>query len=280
MTRLLARSLLLGLAASAVLTTLAAAQNASPIPPKVPPKTTASAPSSQGLTNSAVAPGKSPAEPMAGGGERQGERRRQMRLFPAERLGELEGPDRELWQKPDQVMDALGIADGSIVADLGAGGGWFTVRLARRVGPQGMVYAEDVQEQMIESIERRMQREGLRNVRTLLGTEVDPKLPRKVEVMLIVDSFYEVRNPVALLQRIREQLVPNGRLGIVEFRKDGGGPGPPLEERVDESAVLANAEAAGLRLIARETFLPYQYLLVFGRQEAAAPSATSSQARD
>ena len=74
--------------------------------------------------------------------------RSETRMFPPEKLGELEGPDRDLWQKPEQVMDALGIADGTTVADLGAGGGWFTVRLARRVGPQGVVYAEDVQEQM------------------------------------------------------------------------------------------------------------------------------------
>ncbi|HEY8549612.1 MAG TPA: methyltransferase domain-containing protein, partial [Vicinamibacterales bacterium] len=91
------------------------------------------------------------------------ERKHSRRFAPAE-LGVLEGPDREAWQKPDQVMDALGIADGSHVADLGAGGGWFTVRLARRVGPRGRVYAEDIQKEMIESMERRVQREGLRNV--------------------------------------------------------------------------------------------------------------------
>ena len=103
--------------------------------------------------------------------------RGESRIFPPEKLGELEGPDRDLWQKPDQVMDALGIADGTIVADLGAGGGWFTVRLARRVGPQGVVYAEDIQEQMLESIDRRVKREGLRNVRMVLGASDDPKLP-------------------------------------------------------------------------------------------------------
>ena len=84
-----------------------------------------------------------------------GEQRRQHgRLFPPEDLGLLEGPDRDAWQRPDQIMDALRIAEGSVVADLGAGGGWFTIRLARRVGPNGMVYAEDIQRQMIEAIER------------------------------------------------------------------------------------------------------------------------------
>src|SRR2546427_11977134 len=98
---------------------------------------------------------------------------RRSALFPPQDLGLLETPDREGWQKPEQIMDALGIADGSVVADLGAGGGWFTVRLARRVGPNGLVYAEDIQPQMIDAIKRRVQRENLGNVKTLLGTASD-----------------------------------------------------------------------------------------------------------
>jgi ubiquinone/menaquinone biosynthesis C-methylase UbiE len=192
--------------------------------------------------------------------------RKHARVFPPQLLGELEGPDRVAWQKPDQIMDALGIADGSVVADLGAGGGWFTVRLARRVGPQGVVYAEDIQKEMIESIERRVQREGLRNVRMVLGMAADPKLPKgAMNAVLIADVFHEVEHPVELLRNVRNSLTPTGRLGIVEHRKDGWGPGPPLDERIDEAAVLKDAESAGLRLISRETFLPYQYLLVFGR---------------
>jgi SAM-dependent methyltransferase len=209
----------------------------------------------------------------------QERRRPPVRIFPPEKLGELEGPDRELYQKPDQVMDALGIADGSTVADLGAGGGWFTVRLARRVGPQGLVFAEDIQEQMIESIERRIQRESLRNVKTVLGKPNDPKLPSdQLDAVLIVDSYYEFEHPVALLQNVKESLTPRGRLGIMESRKDGTGPGPPMEERVDESVVVKDAEAAGLRLVSRETFLPYQYLLIFARGDAP-PDSTGAQAR-
>src|SRR5580765_5348321 len=84
-------------------------------------------------------------------------------LFRPEALGRLEDPDREEWQQPDRVMDELRIADGSRVADVGAGGGWFTTRLARRVGPNGAVYAEDVQNEMLASIEKRVQLEGLKN---------------------------------------------------------------------------------------------------------------------
>lgn len=167
---------------------------------------------------------------------------------------------------PGEIMDALGIGDGSVVGDLGAGGGWFTVRLARRVGPNGLVYAEDVQREMVDAIERRVAREGLRNVRTVLGEDHDPKLPAEaLDAVLMVDAYNEVQDRVRLLANIREALKPNGRLGVVDFKLEGGGPGPSMEERVDPATVVADAEAAGLRLLADERFLPFQYLLVFVR---------------
>ena len=203
---------------------------------------------------------------VAAAGPRTAGQTRHGRLFPPQDLGSLEGPDRDAWQKPDQIMDALGIADGAVVADLGAGGGWFTVRIARRVGPNGLVLAEDIQTQMIESINRRVQREGLRNVRTILGTADDPRLPEgKVDAVLIVNAYYEVENPITLLHNVARALSPKGRLGIIDFTKDGGGPGPPMDERVDADRIVREAKSAGLRLLTRETFLRYQYLLVFTR---------------
>jgi SAM-dependent methyltransferase len=188
------------------------------------------------------------------------------RLFPPVDLGLLEGPDRDTWQKSDRIMDTLSIADGSHVADLGAGAGWFTIRLARRVGPNGTVYAEDVQPEMIQAIGRRVNREGLRNVLTRLGTAEDPTLPGgDLDAILIVDTYHEMEDPVRLLANAAKALKPQGRIGIVDFKKDGGGPGPPLEERVDPEAIIRDARAAGLRVIGRETFLPYQFLLVFGK---------------
>ena len=190
------------------------------------------------------------------------------RLFPPHELGSLEGPDRDAWQKPDQIMDALAIADGSRVADLGAGGGWFTIRLARRVGPHGIVYAEDVQPQMIEAIERRVQREGLRNVKTVLGTARNPQLPAsELNAVLIVNAYPEIEDPITLLGNVARALRPDGRLGIVDFKRQGGGPGPRLEERVDPELIVKDAAAAGMRLLSREAFLPYQYLLVFQRAD-------------
>src|SRR5450759_2902921 len=115
--------------------------------------------------------------------------------FPPQDLGLLEGPDRDAWQRPDQIMDALLIGEGSVVADLGAGGGWFTLRLARRVGPNGLVYAEDIQPQMIEAIQQRLRGENLQNVRPVLGTPSDPRLPSGLDAALIVDAYHEMDDP-------------------------------------------------------------------------------------
>ena len=186
------------------------------------------------------------------------------RLFPPEDLGLLEGPDRDAWQQPERIMDLLRIADGATVADIGAGGGWFTVRLARRVGPNGLVYAEDIQPQMLESIHRRVGREGLANVLTIHGTPTDPLLPSPVDAVLIVDVYpaVAVEDRITLLRNLVPLLAPGGRVGIVDFKLDGGGPGPPLAERVEPDAVVRDARAAGLRLRERED-LRYQYVLVF-----------------
>lgn len=185
------------------------------------------------------------------------------RLFPPEQLGQLEGPDRDEWQQPERVMDALSIADGSHVADLGAGGGWFTIRLARRVGPNGLVYAEDVQPPMIDAIKRRVEREGLANVRTVRGTFDDPALKKSaVDAALLVGVFGQLEKPVLFLNNVRAVLKPSGRLGIIEFKPGGFGPGPD-DNRVAPESVIRDAASAGLKLVRHETFLRYQYLLVF-----------------
>lgn len=185
------------------------------------------------------------------------------RLFKPEDLSELEASDRDEWQQPGKIMDILRIGEASVVADLGAGSGWFTIRLANRVGPNGRVYAEDVQKPMIQAIKVRVDRLGLKNVETIFGTDVDPRLPRPVDAVLMVDAYHEAEKPVALLTNVAKSLKPEGRIGIVDFRKDGGGPGPAMEERVDPETVIRDVQAAGLVLRSRETFLKYQYMLVF-----------------
>jgi len=190
----------------------------------------------------------------------------QRRIFSPRDLGLLEPPDREAWQRPDQVMDSLQIAEGSVVADLGAAGGWFTIRLARRVGPFGRVYAEDIQRLMIEVIQRRVQREGLNNVIPRLGTKDDPGLPPgELDAVLIVDAFPEIEEPLALLRNVARALKPNGLVGIIDYREGQGGPGPNPEDRVSPNVIIETAKAAGLKLVGQENFLPYQYFLKFGK---------------
>jgi predicted methyltransferase len=200
-------------------------------------------------------------------------------LFRPEDLGELEGPDRDEWQRPDKIMDALGVGDGSIVADLGAGSGWFTIRLAGRVGPNGVVYAEDIQRQMIDSITRRVDRIGLKNVKTVLGTSNDARLPAPLDAILIVGTYTEMEQPVVLLRNLAASLKPQGRIGIVDFTKDGGGPGPAMEHRVDPERVIRDAQAAGLVLQSRQTFLKYEYMLVFENPRRSEPPRPSEPPR-
>lgn len=199
----------------------------------------------------------------------QGVTGRHGRLFPPENLGLLEAPDRAAWQKPDQIMDALRVADGSAVADIGAGAGWFTVQLARRVGPNGVIYAQDVQREMLEATRRRVSREGLKNVQTRLGQGSSPNLPRgALDAILVVDAYQEVDTDerVDFLRNLAFALKPAGRIGLVNWKPGRGGPGPaPGEgERVEREAALADVRAAGLRVLASES-LPYQYLLVLGK---------------
>ena len=177
-------------------------------------------------------------------------------------------------------MDDLSIAEGAVVADIGAGGGWFTVRLARRVAPHGIVYAVDVQPQMLDLIRRHAQRENVSGiVRTVLGTPNDPMLPRGIDVAIIVNAYREMacaakptcEEPVALLSNVARALKPQGRIGIVDFNPGGGGPGPAHDERIDPDAVISAAAKAGLQLIRRKTVGPFgfQFLLIFSRPAGA-----------
>jgi predicted methyltransferase len=215
-----------------------------------------------------------PAPPAPPAPAQSGQQKPNTRLFGTQDLGLLEAPDREQWQKPDQIMDAIGIAEGFKVAELGAAGGWFTLQLAERVGPNGRVYAEDVQRAMLEGISRRMKSENLTNVTTVLGTPSDPHLPPALDAALINDAFHEMDDPddptvvVTLLRNVAQSLKPQGRLGIVDWTPGSGGPGPEAKHRVDPKRVIKAANAAGLELVKREDFPPFVFLLVFGRANA------------
>jgi ubiquinone/menaquinone biosynthesis C-methylase UbiE len=162
-------------------------------------------------------------------------------------------------------MDGLNIVDGAVVADIGAASGWFTIQLARRVGPNGLVYAEDIQAEMIDGITRRIQRENLPWVQPVLGTATDPLLPAGIDAVVIDDTFHEMEDPVKLLKNVARSLKPQGLIGVVDFLPGGGGPGPAADERPDPQAVIRAAGAAGLHLRHREDIPPFVFLLVFER---------------
>ena len=140
--------------------------------------------------------------------------------------------------------------------------------LFRSVGPNGLVYAEDIQPQMIGAIERRVQAERLANVRAILGTARDPRLPAGLDAVLIVDAYHEMEDPVSLLGNVARALKPQGRVGVVDFTPGGGGPGPDPQERVSPDTVIKAAASAGLKLLRRESLPPFQFLLVFGDRKS------------
>ncbi len=177
----------------------------------------------------------------------------------------LESPERDKWQMPEQVLDVLGLCQGNVVADIGAGGGYFTEKLSRRVGPGGRVYATDVQNVMIRKLTKRVQKHGLTNVTVVRAEFGNPKLPAGDCDWLFLSSVYkELDHRVAYMKTARQALKKQGRVAIIEYRMNTRAPGPPLKYRLPEQTVVAEMQAAGYHLLEQFDFLPREYFLVFG----------------
>jgi ubiquinone/menaquinone biosynthesis C-methylase UbiE len=176
----------------------------------------------------------------------------------------LDSTERDAWQKPDEVIRALGVAPGWSVADVGAGTGYFTMRLAAAVGAGGRVYATDVQDPMIRALEERVEREQLRNVTVVRAGFDDPSLPAGCcDLVLLASVYKEISERPAYMRRLAGALRDGGRVAIVDFRPDAEGPGPPREARLPEAQVVEELAEAGFALAERHDFLPRQYFLVF-----------------
>jgi SAM-dependent methyltransferase len=177
----------------------------------------------------------------------------------------LDRPSRELSELPERVLDVMALRPDAVVADVGAGTGFFTVRLARRV-PQGEVLAVDIDADMLDRVRARADSLGLSNVRTIRGTEQSPELPGgQADAILIVDSYHEFSYPAEMLAGLRSGLAPGGRLFVVEYRgEDDTLPVDPLH-RMTEAQVRRELESAGLTFVANHTVLPQQHLLEFER---------------
>lgn len=175
----------------------------------------------------------------------------------------LERSEREMEEHPDAALDAIGIKPGMVVADVGAGTGYMTLRMARRVGPSGKVYANDVQPEMLRRLRQNAAKEKLGNIETVLGTEADPKLPPgKLDLILLVDVYHEFSQPQKMLQRMREALKPDGRLVLLEYRKED--PSIPIrpEHKMSVQEVKTEVEAEGFRMDQVLETLPRQHILI------------------
>jgi ubiquinone/menaquinone biosynthesis C-methylase UbiE len=183
---------------------------------------------------------------------------------PAAYIASLEDPARDAYQKPDEVMKALALRPGEVVADVGSGPGYFTLRFARAVGETGRVYAVDVSPDMIRTLNHRLRDAGIRNVVPVLSEPDDPLLPdASVDRFVIVDTWHHVEGRPAYLALLKRMLKPGGEVVHIDFQKRDLPIGPPLEMKISREDLVRQMEAAGFKLSAEHTFLPYQYFLVF-----------------
>jgi len=176
----------------------------------------------------------------------------------------FDDPARDAWQKPHEVIRALALAPDAVVADIGAGTGYFSVRLAHMV-PQGRVYAVDTEPDMVKYLGERAKREKLANLLAVAGKPNDPGLPEKVDRVLMVDVYHHIGDRERYFQRLRDYLKPGGEVAIIDFTKSSP-MGPPANDRVTPEQVTAELQRAGFRVAKMHDFLPNQFFLVFRAQ--------------
>src|SRR5688572_4787821 len=177
----------------------------------------------------------------------------------------FDDPARDAWQMPGRVIEALKLAEDASVADIGAGTGYFSLRLAKLV-PRGTVYAVDIEPKMLEYIRKRAKTAGLANVVTVEGDSISPRLPKAVDLVLVVDTYHHIPNRAAYFKGLAKGLTAGGRVAIVDFRKDAP-EGPPPQFRFEAAQIVDEMAKAGYRLETVHKFLPRQHFLVFNRRQ-------------
>jgi ubiquinone/menaquinone biosynthesis C-methylase UbiE len=179
----------------------------------------------------------------------------------------LDNPGRAVWQKPDQVLAALKITAGQTVCDVGAGSGYFTLRLARAVGEGGKVLAIDIQPRLLDQLKAHVSEAGLKNVTTILAAPDDPKLAAEsCDLVFIANTFMFIEGGPAYLKKLLPSLKKGGRLVNIDFQKKVTPQGPPVPRRLAREEFLKIADATGLKLVGEPDFLPSQYFLILGRK--------------
>jgi predicted methyltransferase len=179
----------------------------------------------------------------------------------------LERPERKDEEKTDDVLAALGLKPGMVVADIGAGSGYYASRLAGRVGPGGIVFAVDVQPEMVDILRLQMKQARVTNVKPILGTETDPKLPAgTVDLALMVDVYHELEYPYEMLAAVVKALKPGGRVVFVEFRAND--PAVPIKalHTMTEAQVRKEAAVQSLEWVKTVGGLPWQQVIVFRKK--------------
>lgn len=182
---------------------------------------------------------------------------------PASYMAALDDPARDAWQKPHEVVTALGLREGDTVADIGAGSGYFALRFAHHVGSRGKVYAVDISPDMVAEVSRRAKDARLDNVTTVLALPEDPRLPAAaLDLVFVCDTWHHIDRRGDYARRVRQALEPGGRLVIVDFHKESP-VGPPASMKLTRDEVVAEVLAAGFTLRREHAFLPHQYFLEF-----------------
>ncbi len=185
----------------------------------------------------------------------------------------LDRPDRDEREQPERVLDALKLSPGMTVADVGAGTGYFTVRLARRVGKAGHVYATEISPEMLRHVDARVSRERLPNVQLKLATATDAKLPpRCCDLVLLVDVYHELADPPAVMAGIRRALKETGRLVLVEYRGEDERLAIKPDHKMTLARIRSELEPMGFAFVESLEFLPDQRIVIFTRDDAFPPS--------
>jgi len=179
----------------------------------------------------------------------------------------LDRSERDVEEAPDDALDIIGVKKGTTVADIGAGSGYMTVKLSKRVGANGVVYATDIQPAMIDLLDKRLKKAKLVNVTTILGAIDDPRLPpASIDMALMVDVYHELSQPQVMLRKIQDALKPGGRLVLLEYRKED--PSIPIrpEHKMSVAEAKTELEAEGFKLTIVDDSLPRQHVLIFTKR--------------
>ena len=177
----------------------------------------------------------------------------------------LERETRDEEEQPYEVIKTMGLENGDVVADIGAGSGYFSRKMAKAVAPDGKVYAVDIQPEMIEYLTEAAKGEGVENIEPVLGETADPKLPAaSIDWMLLTDVYHEFQQPEPMLAKMREALKPDGRIALIEYRLLGQtAQHIRIEHRMSIEQVKAEWEPAGFELVEIHEFLPAQHFFIF-----------------